>query len=315
MGVETIRIPKPLEEKPFNFTNPDRRPLYLDLETPAGQEELKRLAINADILVESNPVGYLASLGLDYPALHAINSRLIMVSITFFGQTGPYKDWKSTDLVSSALGGSLYVSGDPGKPPLKPFGPQAYNTACLFAANGILLALHQRHTSNHGQYIDISVHECVAASLDHVLVRYFYEGVVAERTGDLYWNQAFRLLPCQDGFILLSIFHQWETLVEWLDSECMAGDLKDTRWLDDGERRKNIGHILEILANWTRTHNVDELVEQGQLMRFPWAKVASIPQVIDNPQLRQRGFFIDVADPSSGKTYKLPGLPFKSSSA
>ena len=119
----------------------------------------------------------------------------------------------------------MSVCGEPDKPPLKPFGPQAYNTACLFAANGILLALWQRHTSGKGQYIDISVHESVAATLDHVLVRYFYEGEVAQRQGSLYWNKAFRIFPCKDGYILLSLLHQWETLVEWLDSEGMAEDL------------------------------------------------------------------------------------------
>ena len=83
----------------------------------------------------------------------------------------------------------------------------------------------------------------------------FTEGVVAQRTGSLYWNRAFRLFPCQDGYILLSITHQWETLVEWLDSEGMAEDLKDTRWPDEAERLQKYWTHREILATWTRTHN------------------------------------------------------------
>jgi crotonobetainyl-CoA:carnitine CoA-transferase CaiB-like acyl-CoA transferase len=92
----------------------------------------------------------------------------------------------------------------------------------------------------------------------------------------------------------------------------MAEDLKDGKWSDEAERLRNIEHIIGILEKWTRTHCVDELVEQGQLMRFPWARVASIPQVLDNPQFNRRGFFQDATDPASGKTYKYPGLPFKS---
>jgi benzylsuccinate CoA-transferase BbsE subunit len=286
--------------------------IRIEIQNAEGRQELQQLIKNADVLVESYPVGYLASIDLDYPQLKTINPRLIVVSITPFGQNGPYKDLKTTDLVSAALGGSLCISGDPDKPPLKPFGTQTYYTAGLFAANGVLLALYHRHSSNQGQYIDISIHECAAATLDHVLVRYFSEGVAAERTGNLYWNRAFRIFPCKDGYILLSITHQWDTLVEWLDSEGMAEDLKDHKWLDEAARQKNIDHIIEILEKWTRIHCVDELVEQGQLMRFPWARVASIPQVLDNPQLNQRGFFQETTDPASGKTYKYPGLPFKS---
>jgi crotonobetainyl-CoA:carnitine CoA-transferase CaiB-like acyl-CoA transferase len=282
----------------------------LDIEAGRGARRLRHMVESSDILIESFPPGLLSQLKLDYSALSQCNPRLIMASITPFGQTGPYKDFKSSDLVASAMGGQMYVCGDPDKPPLKPFGPQAYNAACLFAANGIMLALWQRHTSNRGQYIDISVHECSAAALDHVLVRYFYEGTVAKREGSLYWNRAFRLFPCRDGYILLSLFYQWETLVEWLDSEGAAADLNDARWLNETERLKNVDHIVEVLERWTRSHTADELVEQGQLMRFPWAKVASIPQVVENPQLNAREFFVEAVDPSSGRRFIKPRLPY-----
>jgi len=234
-----------------------------------------------------------------------------MASITNFGGTGPARNLMSSDLVASALGGQLFVCGEPDKSPLKPFGPQTYLTASLFAANGIMLALWQRHITGNGQQIDISLHECVAATLDHVLVRYFYEGIVAQRRGSLYWNNAFRVFPCQDGYILLSLFQQWETLVEWLDSEGIAGDLTDKKWLDEMEREKNIDHIIAVLEKWTLNHTVDELLETGQLMRFPWANVASIPEVVDNPQLYERGYFSEVIDPQSGKRYRYPGAPVK----
>jgi len=315
MGAEVIRVEKPGGElaRTLSFweTNLGKLDITLNIGVRPGQEIFKRLVKTADVIVESYPPRYLEALGLSYSELSQINPRLVMASITNFGQDGPYRDYNSCDMVACALGGQMYVCGEPETPPLKPFGNQAYYSACLLAAIGILLALWHQHTSGKGQYIDISAQECVAATLDHVLVRYFYEGVVAKRQGSLHWNNAFRIFPCRDGYILLSLFQQWQTLVEWLDAEGMAEDLTDKKWLDWEERLRQLDHIIAVLERWTRSHTVAELVEQGQLMRFPWAEVTSIPGLVDSPQLRERGFFVEVEHPQSGKKYKFPGAPCK----
>ncbi len=296
MGAEVVRMEKPGDSQSSSFLweNMGKRNIALNIEAEAGQGIFKKLVKSADVLVESFRPGYMESLGLGYPQLTEINSRLIMASITGFGQSGPYRDYKSSDLITSAMGGHMYVCGEPDMPPLKPFGSQTYYSACLFAATGIMLALWHRHTTGRGQYIDISLQECATATLDHVLVRYFYQGVVANRQGSLHWNSAFRIFPCKDGYILLSLFLQWETLVEWLDSEGMADDLTDKKWLDHDTRLKHINHIIEVLERWTKTHTVDELVQTGQLMHFPWARVTSIPELLDSPQLKERGFFVNL---------------------
>ncbi|MFC2034400.1 CaiB/BaiF CoA transferase family protein, partial [Chloroflexota bacterium] len=255
--------------------------------------------------------GYLGELGLNYNKLNEINPRLIMASITAFGQSGPYKNHKADDMVISAMGGQIYASGEPESPPLKPYGHQTYYSGGLFAAIGISLAIWARHTTKKGQYIDISLEECAAATLDHVLVRYLYQGEIAKRQGSLHWNKTFRIFPCKDGYILLSLFQQWPTLVEWLDSEGMAQDLTDKKWLDKDKRIEQIDHIIEVLEQWTRSHTTSELVEKGQLMRFPWAKITSIPELMNNPQLKERNFFINVEQMETGKTFKLPGLPYQ----
>jgi crotonobetainyl-CoA:carnitine CoA-transferase CaiB-like acyl-CoA transferase len=245
----------------------------LELKEDAEQDRLRALVKTADVFIETFPPGHMASLGLGYPDLSKINPRLIMVSITPFGQDGPYKDYRASDLTIQALGGWLSVTGEP-EAPLKLFGNQAYHTASLFAVNGILLALRRRHAGGRGQYLDISVLECVAATLDHALPRYFYDGVVSRRQGVLYWNNAFRVFACKDGYILLSLHRDWQTLVEWLASEGMAADLADVKYRDRPERNRNIGHIIDVLENWTACHKVGELVEKGQLMHFAWAEVA-----------------------------------------
>ncbi len=314
MGADVIRIEMPSDESNrqspiFCYLNTGKRSLSLHLENKRGRELFKRLVKTAQVLVESRTPGYMGSLGLGYSELSQINPGLVMASITDFGQSGPYKDYRSCDLVVSALSGQMYVSGD--KTPLKPFGNQTYYTACLFAANGILLALWHRHTTGKGQYLEVSAMESAAATLDHVLVRYFYEAIVAKRQGSRYWNNAFRIFPCRDGYILLSLFQQWETLVEWLNSEGMAEDLTDKKWLDRETRNQHVDHIIEVLERWTKSHTVAELVEKGQLMHFPWAEVASISKLLESPQLVARGFFFGVECDNSGKIFMCPGTPVK----
>jgi benzylsuccinate CoA-transferase BbsE subunit len=307
MGAEVIRIEKPSSSKSlFYWENVGKRALALDI--GLKPESFKRLVKTSDVLVESFAPGYLESLGLGYPQLNQINPRLVMASITNFGQSGPYRDYKSCDIIASALGGQLYVSGSPSSPPLKPFGNQSYYLGSLFGAIGILLALWGRHSSGRGQHIDISLQECVASALDHVLVRYFYQGVVAKRQGSLHWNGAFDIFPCKDGYILLSLVYQWPTLVEWLASEGMAEDLADKKWLARDYRLEHLDHVIEVLARWTKTHTVAELVEKGQLMHFPWAEVSSISGLMASPQLKARNFWVEVEHPETGKKYKFPAM-------
>lgn len=310
MGADVIRIEKQSLQDRFCWENLGKRTIPLDIER--RPDSFRRLVRTSDVLVESFAPGYLASLGLGYPQLSRLNPRLVMASITNFGQSGPYRDYKSCDLVASALGGQLYVSGSPESPPLKPFGDQSYYLVSLFGAIGVLLALWHRRSSGKGQHVDISLHECVASALDHVLVRYLYQGEVARRRGSLHWNGAFRIFPCKDGYILLSLFYQWETVIEWLAAEGMAEDLADKKWLDRNYRLEHIEHVIEVLARWTKTHAVAELVEKGQLMRFPWAEVCSISGLLQSPQLEARNFWVEVEHPQTGKKYKFPRLPWLS---
>jgi crotonobetainyl-CoA:carnitine CoA-transferase CaiB-like acyl-CoA transferase len=329
MGADVIKVEPPggeparnigpfVKDKPhperslyFWYYNTSKRGITLNLESHKGQEIFNKLVSAADVIVETFPPGYLKKFSLDYATLKELNPRLIMTSITSFGQTGPYKDYKSCDLVASALGGQMYVCGDSDTPPLKPYGEQAYLVASLFGAIGTLLALHYRHLSGQGQHVDISMQECAAAAIEPVNVRYLYDQVVVRRQGSLQWNNAFRLFPCRDGYILLSLFQQWDTLIEWLDSEGMVADLKDGRWRHPEVQLREKEHIIQVLEQWTRRHTRAELVEQGQLMHFPWAAVNSIKELWRNPQLLERGFFVEVAHPEQDTSFKYPGAPCK----
>jgi crotonobetainyl-CoA:carnitine CoA-transferase CaiB-like acyl-CoA transferase len=303
-------MPHPEKSLSFWYNNTSKLGVTLNLETEEGGEIFHRLSNRADVIVETSPPGYLDGLGLGYEALRETNPGLILASVTGFGQSGPHREYKSCDIVASAMGGQMYVCGAPDTPPLKPYGQQAYYMASLFTAIGILMALRQRGNSSRGQHIDISLQEAVAASLEQVMVRYFNEGVVSKRQGSFHWNRSFCILPCKDGYIALSPLMEWETLVEWLDSEGMASDLTAERWHDEEYRIQRLDHIIEILKRWTMTHTTTELFELGQLMRFPWAPVASPGEILNSPQLQARAFFVSVAHPEVNAHFTYPGAPY-----
>lgn len=307
--------PHPERSLSFLYHNSNKKGVTLNLENAAGREVFLRLVPRVDVVVESFPPGTLNNLGLSLKNLLGVNPRLILASITGFGQNGPRSRFKSCDLVASAFGGQMYVSGSPSTPPLRAAGEQSYYAASLYAAIGILLALRKRARSGQGAHIDLSMQEAVTSTLEHVLVRYFYEKTIARRQGGLYWNDSFGIFPCQDGHILVTPMQNWETLVEWMASEGMAEDLQEERWQEEAYRRQHIDHILEVLQRWTQTQTVGKLFELGQFLRFPWAPVHSLADVGQDPHLQARGFFLDMLYPETGRGIKSAGLPYQFSSA
>jgi benzylsuccinate CoA-transferase BbsE subunit len=304
--------PHPERSLFFFHNNSNKLGITLNLEHHEGKKVFSRLVEKADVVVESFSPGYLKELGLGFEVLSDKNPRLILVSVTGFGQNGPRSRYKSCDIVTSAFGGQMYVSGSPSTPPLKPFGEQSFYTASLFAAIGVLLALRKRAQSGKGEHIDISMQEAVVSTLEHVWIRYFYERVIPKREGNLYWNRNFCILPCKDGHILISLLQQWETLVEWMASEGMAEDLIEEKWKEEEYRQSHVDHIIEVVGRWTKTHTAQELFELGQLMHFPWAPVCSPEEVVENPQLKSRGFLVEVAHPEIGTSINYLGAPYKS---
>jgi len=295
----------------FNHNNMNKLGITLNVEHVEGRKLFLRLLGKHDVVVETFLPGYLEKLGLGFGALSKINEKLIWVSVTGFGQTGPRSRDPCYDIVASAFGGQMSVSGALSTSPLKPFGEQSYTIASLYAAMGILLALKRRRQTGKGEHIDISLQEAVVSALDHVMVRYFYEKVVPRRQGERSWNNTSCLLPCKNGQLFITLFPQWETLVEWMASEGMADDLTDDQWSDEAYRLIHFDHILQVVKRWTLTHTSDELFELGQLMHFPWAPVQSPQEVLDNPQLKARHFFIDVSHPEMDTPLTYPRAPYQ----
>jgi len=300
----------PEESLSFLYNNINKRGITLDIEHRRGREIFLRLAEKSEVVVETFQPGYLDGLKLGFDVLSRVNPGLVLLSVTGFGQSGPRKNFKTCDSVASAYGGQMVTAGLPAKAPLKPYGDQSYHIASLYGAIAILIARRKQIRTGVGEHIDISIQEAVTSTLEHQMIRYFYEKAVSRRQGSLHWNNLFCILPCRDGFIQITLFHQWETLVEWMAAEGMAEDLQDAHWADETFRLKHVGHVIEVLQRWTEKHTTRELFELGQLMHFPWAPVVAPEAVLKCPQHKSRGFFVDIDGCGGKRSLKVPRLPY-----
>jgi hypothetical protein len=160
-------------------------------------------------------------------ALRAGNPRLVVASITPFGRSGPYRDWKASDTVAQAMGGMLYVNGHPDGPPLRSLGLQAYHQAGILAAVGIVSALIARDVTGRGQDVDVSLQAAVAGALEHVPGFWHQARLVHRRQGTLHWTRYFRVGRCRDGWVMHCTLGDWTSLIEWMKADGMGADLDD----------------------------------------------------------------------------------------
>ena len=294
--------------------NTNKRSVTLDIASDAGSDLLRQLAAKSDVLLETFQPGYLESLGLGYGHLSQGNPGLVYASLTPFGQTGPYRDYRASDLVGFAMGGYLYVTGWPHTPPNKLWGSQAYQTTSNRAFIGILIALYHRLATGQGQHIDVSMQEAVATTTEHVNTTYNYTGESAARCGFRHGGQFVATWKCRDGYVSITTNTQkaWDDLRAWMDREGMAGDLMDEKYGDRFILRGELSsHIEGLIEAWTLTHTRQEITDWGQANHHPWGPVATANELLANEQLWERGFFFEVADSENGGKLVYPGAPYK----
>ncbi len=294
----------------YCFYNTSKRGITLDVHKPAGHALFQRLVTNVDVVIESFPPGSLDKLGLGYEVLARLNPRLVLTSITPFGQSGPYADYKSSDTVAEALGGMMYINGFPDEPPLRGLGLQAYHSAAFFGAIGTMSALWARDSIGRGQRVDISLHEAVAAAVEHVSP-FYHQGLGVEtRRGSLHWSRYFRVARCKDGYVMHCTLGDWTSLVEWVRGDGQGQGLDAPEWEDLEYRRDHAEHLFDQLDDWAKDYSVAELMEGAQLRRIPYAMVRPPEALLRDPQLTARGFFSECEHPELGRSIRYPGGPF-----
>ena len=293
--------------------NTGKRSVTLDVSAPQGAGLLRRLTQGADVLLETYPPGFLEGLDLGYDSLSGLNPGLVHVSITPFGQTGPYRDYAGSDLVGFAMGGYMYVTGWPHTPPTRLWGSQAYHASSNRAFIAALTALYHRMNTGEGQYVDLSIQEAVAATTEHVNMAYLYGGEAAVRCGFRHGGQFVATWRCKDGYASITTNTQkaWDELRGWMAEEGMVGDLLDQKY--DSLfvlRGEQSAHIEELIERWTLTHTRAEITERGQAGHHPWGPAATPEELLDNPQLRARGFLTEVEHQALETTLTYPGAPY-----
>lgn len=315
-------IPHPERSLSFWAHNTSKRGITLNLETADGRQLFQRLVVTADVILETFPPGYLASLGLGYADLSAQHVGLIMCALTPFGQTGPWRDYATSDLLHMAVGGEMASCGYdavdvPGDPPIAPGGGHAWYMGCHFAYMAIMAALVYRTVSGRGQYIDASIHEACALTTEIAIPVYVYRGEVMHRQTGRHHSTTPTMrtqFRSKDGKYVTALVagrlnpRYVKQLTELLDSYGMAGDLKDPRYEDPAFIDAQASHIIEeLVANFIANLPADEVYHAAQARGFTWGAVRSPEDLLDDAHLHDRGFWKEVEHPELGRSVTYPG--------
>ena len=303
--------PHPEKSGLFLHLNTNKMGITLNLKSKTGAEMFKELVKDVDILVENFEPRVMPSLGLDYETLADINPRLVMTSISNFGKTGPYRDFKATELVISAMGPHMFVEGEPEREPLKYPGYKAQYLAGTDAAAATMGALFGSRATGEGQQVDVSIMECLSSPPEGAswIINYAFCGRDPDRPG---WRRQggypWGVYPCKDGYVFIwgMVPMFWPRTLRWLDMPQLH---EDPRFATPGARREHRDDFEAILLPWLRQRTVREVVGTAQTHRLPCTPVYRIDEMLEDAQFKARGCFVEIAHPVVGKcTY--PGLPF-----
>jgi len=307
--------PDPEKSGLFLHLNTNKRGITLNLKSATGKKIVKELVRDVDILVESFSPRVMPALGLDYETLEQINPKLVMVSISSFGQTGPYRDFKASEIIEYAMGGEMYSTGTAGREPLKLGGNVIQYQAGTIAAVATMGALYGADLQEEGQHVDVSVMETQAGSADRriiYLLGYACAGVITTR-----WpppREAVRMVilpqgvyPCKDGFInTLSLPQWWPRYLHALGMP----ELKDDPRFQNIFSAEAGMEFDAIWYSWLADHTKDELFETFLEAQIASAPVNSPEDLVNNPHLREREYFTEIDHPATGRVL-YPGAPVR----
>ena len=292
----------------FAYLNAGKRSVTLDITQEFGRKAFLELVGRSDVVLESFEPGYLEAHDLGYHDLIEKQKKLILVSVSGFGQEGPYAHYKTPDIVGNAMGGLLYISGDPAMKPCNPPETQSYYYASLFACYGVMLALWQRETRGIGAWIDTSIQASMALH-EHVAFNYSAEGRVMKRAGSQHQHNApANLFQCKNGWIALFVTqNHWPLLLRIWDDHDPA--LDDPKWINSNLRRQHADYINAQVTTFTSRFLKEELAELFQKNGIPGLPVNSPSDFMKDPHILARGFFGTVRHPILG-TFLQPGNCF-----
>jgi crotonobetainyl-CoA:carnitine CoA-transferase CaiB-like acyl-CoA transferase len=342
LGADVIKVEKPISKNSnidaFSNDSSDsqkslcglayninKRSITLNLESADGKRIFETLVKKTDVVLESFAPGYMGDLGLDYQNLSKINANLIMTSITPFGQSGPHRDFKASDLTLWCLGGMTYVSGDPDRAPVRVSSSQSYLHGGAAGAVGTLIALHHRELTGEPQWVDVSIQETVVHTLMNVIQFWDVCRIILRRSGILRTglsNAAKQRLiwRCKDGYVNFPIYggtagsRSNSRFVKWMESVGIGNKyLNSLNWEEfdiASVSQEEIERIEEPIVDFFERFTKDELYQgaiEREIMLYP---VYCVNEIFDDPQLAYRKFWDNVYHPEVGKIIPFPSSPF-----
>ncbi len=287
----------------------NKRSVTLDLRDPEGQDIARRLAAEADVVIENFRPGALEGWGLGWDTLHELNPRLVMLRVSGYGQTGPYRDLPGFGVIGEAMGGLRHLSGEPGRTPVRVGVSIGDSLAALHGVIGILLALrHRDQQGGQGQMIDVALYESVFNMMESLLPEYSVFGAVRQAAGSslpgIAPSNAYR---CRDGkFALIagngdSIFRR---LMEVIERPDLAADPALAQ--NDG-RVANVERLDAAIGAWTAQHSLEEVLGHLNEARIPAGKIYDVADIATDPHYRAREMILD-STLDDGTPVQLPGV-------
>lgn len=301
--------PDPEGSLHFLYLNTSKRSITLDLKTERGKQIFLDLAKTADVVVENFRPGVMDEFGIGWETLHALNPHLVLTSISNFGQTGPYRDLRASDLTEYAMSGAMTISGREDLSPLKHGLSQGQYDGGVYAAWVTSMMLFWQAQGRTGQWIDVSIRDVIASSL--VLNEPFYAwmgGIQGRRTpvGDGTGNGMGDIMPCADGYVIVQYRNgePWENVAALLDSTELLDPMFSTN-----ELRMVTGEALyEAMRDGLKDKKKDDLFNKGAELRVLIGIAQDPKDLLACPHLNARGYWVDVDHPKTGKM-KYPGAP------
>ncbi|MFB0520874.1 MAG: CaiB/BaiF CoA transferase family protein [Desulfatiglandales bacterium] len=294
----------------FLTLNRNKYGITVNLKHPKGVGIFKELVKIGDVVLENYAPGVMKRLGIDYPVLQETNPRIIMCSISGFGQWGPYSKRIAFDVVSQAMSGLMSITGYPDSPPTRVGTSLGDVTASVHAAFAIMAALWHRDKTGVGQYIDVSMQEAMVSILEGAIVRWTIGKELLTPLGSHNPHDApMGAYQCKDGYIIIATVgdEHWHRFCRAIGRPEWASDpgyrTKRQRW-----EKKFV--LAEAIEKWAAQYTVKEAGEILDGERVANSPILNIQQVVDDPHLNARGYFVDLEHPIIGRA-KIPGIPFK----
>ena len=280
----------------FHSANRGKKSVVVDFSTDEGRETIRKLVADADVFIENFKVGGLAKYGLDYASLREINPRLIYLSLTGFGQTGPYAHKAGYDFMIQGLAGIMDLTGEPDGQPQKIGVAFADIFTGLYGVIGIQSALMVREKTGKGQHIDMALFDCMSAVLANQALNYLVSGTPPRRMGNAHPNIVpYQVFPSSDGHLIIATGSQaqWAKMCQVLGLDHL---IDDDRFRTNADRVKNRDELAALISEKTSQRTRDDMLAELEKVFVPAGPINTVEDTFNDPQIVHRGLRIDIPD-------------------